>query len=312
MEWHATRVSAVGKQSPSGRLLIGVRALPIFFLLIVVVSPAWGIDPVLNRGPGAEVLILTPVLELHQDGSGPVIIGGQPAITDDYPVSLWFETKNEKCTGFLIGARVLMTAAHCVSEGTLVKIKEDGGMAGIEGHCHRAPKFPSDPSQDLALCSLTKDYPLPDIPGKPLTGYEVLNTDPSKLMKGNRVQITGFGCTLEGGSLDNIYRVGWSKIDELPPKVPHAQCSIKIRGQSQLCKGDSGGPAFAIDKKSPSFRRVIGINSKTSYTPGLVVGFLASTSTKDALDFFRNWAKEHDGQKICGVHKDAEDCRPTK
>jgi hypothetical protein len=211
-----------------------------------------------------------------------------------------------------------MTAAHCVSDSTVIKIEEAGAMTGFEGRCERGPKFPSDPSQDWALCSLTTDYPPPIIGNRPPGFYEVLNTDPSALKKRDGVQITGFGCTSPGDPLDNIYRVGWAEIDKLPGgvviegKTVDTPNVLRINGlPSYLCEGDSGGPAFEIDEESPSFRRVIGINSQTINYSGLKIGYLASTSTEDALHFFDEWAKAHK-KKICGLHEDAENCRPTK
>ena len=145
---------------------------------------------------GGQVLVLKPVPDLNQKGNGPVIINGQLASPDEYPVSFLFESDHEKCTGFLIGARTLMTAAHCVSDGTSIRIEKKGDTTTYEGRCMRAPQYPNDPSQDWALCCLENDYPPPILPNKPVTGYEVLNTDPSRLKKGKRIYITGFGCTV--------------------------------------------------------------------------------------------------------------------
>jgi hypothetical protein len=291
--------------------------------MISVASLAWGTDPVPNPGSKEEVLVLTPVRELNQGNDGPVIIDATgTANTNEFPVSFLLKTNQGKCTWFLIGAGTLMTAAHCVPDGTLIKIEEAGGMAGFEGRCKRAPKYPEDPSQDWALCSLTTDYPPPIIGNRPPGFYEVLNTDSSAVQnlkkKEKLIQITGFGCTSPGGPLDNIYRVGWAKIDELPGEVVIHKSLVltpnvlAIDGlPSYLCEGDSGGPAFEIDETSPSFRRVIGINSQTINYLGLKIGYLASTSTEDALHFFTDWAKAHK-KKICGLHEDAKNCRPTK
>jgi Trypsin len=305
----------VRKLTPGGQRCMRSKLMCFVLLMIVAVSSAWGIDPVPNSGCGAEVLVLTPVKKLHQNNSGPVIIDGQPASPDQYPVSFLLSTAQGKCTFFLISARTLMTAAHCASNGSLIRIQEDRTTV-YEGQCERAPQYPSDLSQDWALCLLSKDYLPPIVGAMPPVFYEVLNTDPSALQIGQRVQITGFGCHQEGGTIDNIYRVGWAEIAELPGDVllPHSKVETPnalmiSKRPSQLCAGDSGGPAFVIDEDSPSFRWVIGINAQTSYTTGF--GFLASTSTKDALDFLNEWSKKHD-EKICGLHADAKDCRPTK
>ena len=315
MECRSTQVPLGRKQPPRARRLMGLQALSSVYLMISFASPAWGINPIPTPAQGPKVLVLTPVLERHQGSSGPVIIDGQQANTDDYPVSFQLAGDQGICTWFLISARTLMTAAHCVSDGASIRI-EKPRTKPYEGQCERSPNYPNDPSQDWALCLLSTDYPPPVVSGKPLTGYEVLNTDPSALQIGQRIQITGFGCYRENGPLDGIYRVGWAKIADVPPgvripgilgKTPNFLKITKL--PSGLCSGDSGGPAFEIAERSPLFRRVIGINAQTIYTLGN--GYLASISTKDALDFFNQWAAKH-GQKICGLHKDAKDCRPTK
>ncbi len=294
---------------------MGLRVVFAVCLMISVASSAWSTDPIPDPGSGAKVLVLKPVPELSQDNSGPVIIDGQPASPDDYPASFLLAGDGGKCTWFLVGPRTLMTAAHCVLDGASIKIVNEQKTV-YEGRCERAPKYPEDPSQDWALCLLATDYPPPIISGRPLTGYEVLNTDPSALGIGQRIQITGFGCDRKGGPLDDIYRVGWAKIDEVPPdvRVPpkyvRAPNFLKIKKlPSHLCGGDSGGPAFSFLGSSRFFRQVIGINAQTVYELG--DGYLASTSTKAALDFFQQWEVKH-GQEVCGLRKNVRNCRPTK
>jgi hypothetical protein len=320
MEFPSNKLPSWKKQLPGGHRLMRLRVITAACLMICLASSAWGADPVPNPRAGAQVLVLKPVLDLPQDGTAPVIINGQLADPKEYPVSFLFESNHEKCTGFLISARTLMTAAHCVSDGASIRIEKEGETTAYEGQCMRAPGYRNDLSQDWALCLLAKDFLPPIIPGQPVNGYEVLNTDPSTLKIGKRIEITGFGCTHPGGPLDNKYRVGWANIDGLPPEVDIPGIGkkpnvLKIKPQpyaSQqpgLCGGDSGGPAFEVNDKSPSFRRVIGINSRTLYE--MKWGYLASTSTKDALAFFKKWANDNQ-QKICGLHKDAEYCRLTK
>jgi hypothetical protein len=320
MKCPSTKAPARKKALSRGQRLMGLGMLSAGCLMLAFALLAWGADPVPNPGAGVQVLVLKPVRDLPQDSNGPAVINGQLADPKEYPVSFLFESNHEKCTGFLIGARTLMTAAHCVSDGTSIRIENEGEATTYEGPCVRAPGYRNDPSQDWALCLLSQDYLPPIIPGKPLTGYEVLNADPSTLKIGKRIEITGFGCTHPGGPLDNKYRVGWTSIDGLPPEVDIPGIGkkpnvLRIKPQPYapqqpgLCGGDSGGPAFEINDKSPSFRRVVGINSRTVHEMNW--GYLASTSTKDALAFFKKWADDYQ-QKICGLHKDAEKCRPTK
>lgn len=298
---------------------IGLSILFSVCLMIARASLAWGTEPVSDQGSEAEALVLTPVRELHQGDEGPVIIDATgTANTNEFPVSFLLKTNQGQCTWFLIGPSTLMTAAHCVSDNTLIKIEEVEGAQSFEGRCDRAPKYRSDPSQDWALCSLGTDYPPPIIGNRPPGFYEVLNKDPSKVKRKKGILITGFGCARPGGPLGKVYRVGWAEIDDLPGEVVFQDLGLMpnlltIDGlPSYLCEGDSGGPAFEVDKDSPAIRRVIGINSRTIlHYSGVRISFLASTSTDDALHFFEDWAKAHN-KKICGLQEDAANCRPTE
>jgi hypothetical protein len=318
MKCHSTQVAEKSRQVTSGLRFMGLQVLSFAFLMIFAVSCAWSAESVLSPASSAKVLVLTPVsrkhLEQHKDEVRVKIMNGEWANPDDYPVSFQLATDQGTCTWFLIGARTMMTVAHCVSDGAKISIKKSDQTPTYEGQCTQAPGYSDDKSQDWALCLLSTDYQLSV---GLFTGYEVINIDSSRLKIGKRIQITGFGCDREDGPLDNIYRVGWANITGLPPTVhlpdvlERTPNVFKIKKQpSQLCGGDSGGPAFEIVGESPLYRRVIGINSQTISTLGLGVGYLASTSTRDALGFFNKWAKDHN-QKICGLHKDAKNCRPT-
>lgn len=311
----------VWKKKPvSAPRLFGVQIMSIVLLVMFIAPPAYSTDLTQSHASEAKELILTPVLKLHQDTSRRLekIRGGRKANTDDFPASFQIKTGKDTCTWFLVGDRTLMTAAHCVPpDGVSIKVEgwdQKKQKTVVIKKCTRAPNYSSDPSQDWALCLLKEPYKLPQFPDRP-TGYEVLNTDAKMLKMKQTVVITGFGCSHESGSSDNIYRYGLARITNLPPSVRvHNEGKrpnfVELREKpASLCAGDSGGPAFQTVDGTLGYRLVVGINAKTEYMLGY--SYLASTSTRAALDFFRNWARVNK-QRICGLDEDARNCRPTR
>ena len=276
----------------------------------------------------AAPLILTPVLELPEPPPPDdfVILLGRPADPARYPVSFRLAVSpSEVCTWFLVAARVLVTAAHCVRRSTAITIKTRSAPGSTppelsyNGNCQAAPRYPADKSMDWALCLLDLSFPLPNDPRIKAVGYEKLNTHADQLARGQSIEITGFGCRSTGGIVSDVYMVGTAAVAKLPPGVDTLGVTdptpnyIEIQGDpSILCAGDSGGPAFLVNQaeSSGNLRTVIGINSRTVNRDGLSVGYLASASTEDVLAWIRRWAKDN-GQRICGVHADARGCRPS-
>lgn len=268
------------------------------------------------EGANQKVQVLKPLAEVSKGAGGPVIRDGQDVDGKDFPVSFRaIDEKGETCTFFLVGRQSLMTAAHCVKPGTSITIPAINGEP-FDASCETPVRYPGDTSQDWALCLLGKPFPIPLYPGKPITGYEVVNLDSRSIRIHQKVLITGFGCRAKGESGGPKYIIGWATIHELPPRAQVAGVygrtpnAIKlIKAPASLCAGDSGGPAFAVSGDSYQFRSVIGVNSRAAYEVGY--SFLSSLSTADSGGFLRSWAEKHK-QRICGLHADAPDCRPTK
>lgn len=289
---------------------------------VLLSLPATGMPEV------TQALVLKPVLEGIRLGDKPAIIDGRPADPLLYPVSFQLATSpDEVCTWFLVSPRTLVTAAHCVVKNPAVNLKVKGGEenaatggATFIGTCDVMPAYKSDSSADWALCLLDKEFPLPKDKRIPVTGYEVLSTDPQAMSVGNLVEISGFGCKKPGGTLSNAYLIGIAQIEALPPSAvvpgstkatPHL---IEVgRYPSVLCAGDSGGPAFSANKDgSPNTRRmVLGVNSKTVNKDGLGLGYISAASSGVISQWIAKWGTAN-SQKICGVHKAAQGCRPTQ
>lgn len=234
------------------------------------------------------------VSDLQQTGAGPVLIGGRPANSSDFPASFYSMSAGGSCTSTMVSARVLLSAAHCVPDGEKVRIVS--AKKEYEATCAHAPDYKVNETADWALCLLNEDLP----------GIKFERIGFSATLKvGSEVLLTGFGCTKSPGvgGNDGIYRVGESTVTRLPSGESN---DIVTTGGAALCFGDSGGPAFVFLDAIKRGRVLISVNSRANIKD---TSYLSSVGTNPAKKFLADWAVEN-SVRICGVHTDAQNCRP--
>lgn len=217
----------------------------------------------------------------------PALIGGTVADPADWPASPWVGN----CSSTLIGDRVLMTAAHCVSNGGSKSFTI--GNTRYTGRCTHNPSYRGNETADWALCLLAQ--PVSNVQ------FEAIATaDEAACAVGVKYLWTGYGCQRWGGSIDGKFRVGQVATRKCPSGSDY---DTVTRGSVALCSGDSGGGGYVL--LSNGDRRVVGVNSRSNTTD---TSYVSSTYTAK----FRDWAKEwgdQAGVKICGIHSDAMNCR---
>ncbi|MEM8561035.1 MAG: S1 family peptidase, partial [Pseudomonadota bacterium] len=153
-------------------------------------------------------------------------------------------TTGGTCTATLVGPSTVLLAAHCI-DYHYARVEFVFGDQEVVGICEHAPGWGGrDESHDWALCLLQRE-----VSGLAYESVDVYND----VEVGSIVMLTGYGCTTPGGPLDNLLRIGTSKVVERPEVdwLPLESSTIYAEsnladGEAVLCPGDSGGPAFIV------------------------------------------------------------------
>lgn len=225
---------------------------------------------------------------------GQTLINGTPVNPRDFPGVLRMTTGGT-CTAALVGPATVLFAAHCLGGNTRIAFR--AGTTTVRGICTTAPGYnTSTHHQDWALCLLQRR----------VSGIVFETVDAAaKPQPGERVMLTGFGCTVEDGPLDGRLRVGFSDVVRQPtgfrrePSAIFTASSIAA-GEAVLCPGDSGGPLFRSGDDTTSARQIVGVNSRTTFELG--VSIFAATASTEGASFIRDWA-ESNNQEICGINR---------
>jgi secreted trypsin-like serine protease len=165
------------------------------------------------------------------------VTNGSPAVDDPAVVALITEADELVCTGAVIGAHTVITAAHCVVPLPPAQLRVFlGGAVGQGGvivevaHARAHPGF--DPGgRDIALLTLREPVAVPPLQ------LEASVLDGS--LVGTAIRVVGFGLSAAGTDDAGSKREGVARIATV-----RAEELVAVPDPSLSCLGDSGGPAL--------------------------------------------------------------------
>ncbi|MGH3793857.1 MAG: S1 family peptidase [Pseudonocardiaceae bacterium] len=253
--------------------MIGRTALGVTAVLAVLCAPTALAGPSLINNP--------PVRPGGGAPAKPLVVGGEPTSTSDYPWMVALTTSasdSAYCGGALVAPDRVVTAAHCISGYAPSSVRVIVGrtdLRGAEGEERMVLRSWIDPDYrsptqgaDVAVLTLDRAVPYETLP---------LETSRSAYPAGRSATVLGWGYTSEGGPSSSTLRSA-----EMP-LVADSDCAATFREfdpQTMVCAGDRGGGVDACygDSGGPLIAggRLIGITSWGSgcaraRTPGVFV-----------------------------------------
>jgi secreted trypsin-like serine protease len=269
---------------------------------------------VLTRSSFAQpVYEMAPIPESQQqDPLELQILRGKPAVQTDWPATLQFERNGAYCTSTIVGERVLLTAAHCVENGSKARAFIKGTWKD-DITCYHPTQY-SGPGcngaasvEEIAGCTADIALCLADTPFES-TRIEAINSDPNETKAGASLTLLGFGCTKRGGSLSKDLMIGFTKVTTT--SVPGASSNPKnvlqeyviAEGGAAVCSGDSGGAAY--NSEDSAVRKIVGVGSRGNLS---TTSYLTNVTDQHISDFLRSWSSSN-GADICGISAGGKGC----
>lgn len=222
------------------------------------------------------------------------LINGEVVDRAEFPATIWIGG----CTAVLVGPRVVLTAAHCVRNGTRISFATNlSDTFKYKAACMHGDHYRGNSTADYAICYTESDVTKEHVPE-----FEVLATDPEVVQVDDWILQSGFGCTKWGRRLDMLLRVGLAQLIQGPSGKDN---DFETGNGAVLCSGDSGGPAWSL-KPDGSRDMVISTNSRSNTTSRSYLSAWVTPHGKAAIEKFRT---AYPDALICGIHENAPRCR---
>jgi hypothetical protein len=210
----------------------------------------------------------------------------------------------EGCSGVLVHPHVLVTAAHCVSEGITEIDFGDNGSAPARSvsvtRCVAHPAYNGD-TDDIGFCLLAQD--VTELPIVPLMAACEL----ARVRAGDPVIEVGFGqSAVSTGPNDGFGLKRWIGATIATLASDRGQIDATTGSQDGEYYGDSGGPLFF--QMPDGTWRVIGVDSSS---PDIIPGSNASRiSAYTSVPAHVAWLESTSGADLTACH-DASGWNPS-
>jgi len=157
-----------------------------------------------------------------------ILIGGEE--TTGYTSVVLLRFPRHDCTGTVVGTQMVLTAAHCGTNGSQPDVVVDGQEPISASTCIQHRNYTEAPQLDIALCRLPE--PAGVVP-HPLSA--------TRLAEGGKLSYVGYG---DCWNLWSWFRgprrtYGEGQVTKIADNV------IQVGKGNFVCGGDSGGPVFA-------------------------------------------------------------------
>jgi trypsin len=227
-------------------------------------------------GPAAaltrdDLTRLSTQFRRHHDSHviGPRIVGGTDATPGEFPFVVSLQTLSgfHFCGGSVLDATHVLTAAHCVVDGTTPSslravvgqhLASAGGQAMAVSAINVHPEY-NGGDNDIAVLTLAAAIDM----SNPTDGYTpaaiARNTDAANEAAGTSSTVIGWGALSEGGSSpDVLQKVTVPMISLATCRSQYGSavtddfiCAGEDTGGKDSCQGDSGGPLFVMVNGQP-------------------------------------------------------------
>jgi hypothetical protein len=182
------------------------------------------------------------------------------------------------CTATLVGAKTVLTAAHCVKLGN-----EHTFETGSESYVSRAKDaivVHEDWDPDPTKLSL-HDIALVLLETAPAITPRAVNADPGAIVEGLPLTLVGYGKTGTNTPGIGTKRIATNTVDQV--ESTRFRFSGTGNGQGGTCLGDSGGPALATINGEEV---VVGVTSVGSEECGVY-------TWEARVDAYVDWLRKH-------------------
>ncbi len=220
-------------------------------------------------------LLLTA--NLWAENITPTLINGTPVTPGTWKEVVRITSNGSGCTATIVGPRVIITAAHCATNGAIARFTYDG--KSYQATIRRSPLYPGR-DHDIAVGVVNED----------IVGAAPMRIGGAAEVR-QEITLLGYGCTRPpgNGGNDGVLRIGKSAI------VGFSGFDMVSRspGGAALCFGDSGGPAFLMGGGGTV---LLGINSKGNIQD---TNYNARLDRKESTDFLKTFSAT-----ICGINSE--------